>query len=75
MPVALLQGINTVVITVTLLQGTGAVTNGTTEVPAPFADEGFDSPPIDFYFFMSSADHDSRPKADVKLHSCSPDGE
>lgn len=62
------------VITVTLLRNSGAITNSTVAVPAPFADESFDSPDIDFYFFMSSPEHDSRPSANVKVQSCSPDG-
>lgn len=40
---------------------------------APAVDETIASPPIDFYFFMSSNEtHDSRPSADVRFHGCSP---
>lgn len=71
-----MQGINTVVITVTILKGTGIITNGYNASHAPSQDETFSSPPIDFYFFMTSNEtHDSRPSADFKLNNCAPDCE
>jgi hypothetical protein len=71
-----LQGINTVVINVTVLQGTAVISNGVNSAPAPRRDESFASPPIDFFFFMNGNEtHDSRPKADVTVSSCQPESE
>jgi hypothetical protein len=71
-----LQGINTVVIHVRILQGTATISNGIHSAPAPRKDESFASPPLDFFFFMNGNEtHDSRPKADVNVNSCQPESE
>ncbi|WIA16640.1 hypothetical protein OEZ85_013303 [Tetradesmus obliquus] len=73
-PTIFQEGINTVVINVTVLQGTATISNGIHSAPAPRKDESFSSPPIDFFFFMNGNEtHDSRPKADVTVNSCQPE--
>jgi hypothetical protein len=72
---SIVQGINTMDIKVTLLQDSAQLNNGTHDRTGPSRNVTFNSPEIDFYFFMwGNATHDSRPSAVVQFDSCKAEG-
>lgn len=64
------QGINTVVITASIIPNSGNITDGSVHLTMPEEPVTLSSGPIDFYFFM-----DARPAATVSFATCTPDRE
>jgi hypothetical protein len=62
-------------VNVTLLQNSAVLNNGVLNRTGPAGNLTFNSPQIDFYFFMwGNATHDSRPSAVVEVESCKAEG-